>query len=82
MPDCLGTLFSTLCQISALKDAIGSDVYESLTLVVPYLHNMLMVLLIFALGNFKIGATKPIWLDSGSPKGGGMGGSCVHGHGL
>ena len=31
--------------------------------------------------NFKIGATKPIFLDSGSPRGEG-GGSCVRGHGL
>ena len=30
---------------------------------------MFMVLLIFALGNFKIGATKPFFLDSGSPRG-------------
>ena len=44
-------------------------VYESLTLVVPCLHNMFMVLLIFALGNFKIGVTKPIFMDSGSPRG-------------
>ena len=72
MPDCLGTLSSTLCQISALKEAIGSYVYESLTLVVPCLHNMFMVLRIFALGNFNIGATKPIFLDSGSPRGGGF----------
>ena len=45
---------------------------------------MFMVLLIFALGNFKIGATKPIFLDFGSPRGrGGMGGgSCMCGHGL
>ena len=73
VPDCLGTLSSTLCQISALKEAIaiGSYVYESLTLVVPCLHNMFMVLRIFALGNFNIGATKPIFLDSGSPRGGG-----------
>ena len=35
----------------------------------PCLHNMFMVLLIFALGNFKIGATKPIFLDFGSPRG-------------
>ena len=43
-----------------------------MTLVVPYLHNMyiFMVLLIFALGNITIGATKPILLDSGSPRGG------------
>ena len=53
-----------------------------MTLVVPCLHNMFMVLLIFALGNFKIGATKPIFLDSGSPRGERGGGSCVRGHGL
>ena len=42
-------------------------------LVVPCLYNMFkfIVLLIFALGNFNIGATKPIFLDSGSPRGGG-----------
>ena len=40
-------------------------------LVIPSLdlHNIFMVLLIFALGNIKIGATKPIFLDSGSPRG-------------
>ena len=44
-----------------------------MTLVVPIfdLHNIFMVLLMFALGNIKIGATKPIFLDSGSPRGGG-----------
>ena len=59
--------------------------YLIMTLVVPCLHNMFMVLLIFSLGNFKIGATKPIFLDSGSPRGvarGGRGGSCVRRHGL
>ena len=40
-----------------------------MTLVVPCLHNMFMVLLIFALGNFNIGAMKPIFLDSGCPRG-------------
>ena len=40
-----------------------------MTLVVPCLDNIFMVLLIFALGNFKIGATKPSFLDSG-PRGG------------
>ena len=40
-----------------------------MTLVVPCLQNIFMVLLIFAVGNFKIGATKPIFLDSGSPRG-------------
>ena len=44
-----------------------------MTLVVPCLHNMFMVLLIFALGNFKIGATKPIFLDFRSPMGEGEG---------
>ena len=39
-----------------------------MTLVVPCLNNIFMVLLISALGNLKIGATKPIFLDSGSPK--------------
>ena len=57
-----------------------------MTLVVPclQLHNMFMVLLIFALGNINIGATKPIVLDFGSPRGGRGGGSCtcVRGHGL
>ena len=43
-----------------------------------FLHNMFMVLLIFARGNFNIGATKPMFLDSGSPREG----LCVHGHGL
>ena len=54
-----------------------------MTLVVPCLRNMFMVLLIFALGNIKIGATKPIFLDSGSPRGEGVGvHACVRGHGL
>ena len=41
-----------------------------MTLVVPSLdlHNIFMVLLVFALGNIKIGATKPSFLDSGSPR--------------
>ena len=54
--------------------------YLIMTLVVPCLHNMFMVLLIFALGNINIGDPKPIFLDSGSPRG--EGGSCVRGHGL
>ena len=49
-------------------------------LVVPCLDNTFMVLLISALAT--IGATKPIFLDSGSPRGEGGGGSCVRGHGL
>ena len=48
-----------------------------MTLVVPCLHNMFMVLLIFALGNINIGATKPIFLDFGSPRGGPRGGGGV-----
>ena len=53
-----------------------------MTLVVPSLdlHNIFMVLLMFALGNIKIRGMKPIFLDSGSPRG--EGGSCVRGHGL
>ena len=38
-----------------------------MTLVVPCLHNMFMVLLNFALGNFKIGAMKPIFLEKNYP---------------
>ena len=45
-----------------------------MTLVVPCLDNIFMVLLICALA--KIGATKPTFLDSGSPRGGG-GCACV-----
>ena len=50
-----------------------------MTLVVLclHMHNMFMVLLIFALGNFKIGATKPMFLDSGSPRGEGGVRVCV-----
>ena len=53
--------------------------YPFMTLVVyiPCLHNMFMVLRIFALGNFNIGATKPIFLDFGSPRGGGEVCACV-----
>ena len=39
--------------------------------VVPCLDNIFMVLLISALAT--TGATKPIFLDSGSPRGGGRG---------
>ena len=38
-----------------------------MTLVGPYLDNIFMVLLISELA--KNGATKPIFLDSGSPRG-------------
>ena len=41
-----------------------------MTLVVPCLDNIFMVLLISELA--KIGATKPIFLDSGSPRGRGV----------
>ena len=47
-----------------------------MTLVVPSLdqHNIFMALLSqIALGNITIGATKPIFLDSGSPRGEGRG---------
>ena len=48
-----------------------------MTLVVPCLDKIFMVLLISELA--KNGATKPIFLDSGSPRGGGGGGvrACV-----
>jgi len=50
-----------------------------ITLVVPHLDDIIiMVLLISALGNIKIGATKPIFLDLGFLKGA----LCVRGHGL
>ena len=48
-----------------------------MTLVVPRLDNIFMVLLIAELA--KIGSTKPIFLDFGSPRGRG---GVVHGHGL
>ena len=53
-----------------------------MTLVVPSfdLHNIFMVLLMFALENIKIGATKPIFLDSGPL--GGKGGLSMRRHGL
>ena len=49
-----------------------------MTLAVPSLDNIFMALLISEV--VKIGATKPIFFYSGSPRG--EGGSCVHGHGL
>ena len=52
----------------------------TLILVVACLVNIFMVLLISALAT--IGATKPMFLDSGSPRGEGRGGSCMCGHGL
>ena len=50
-----------------------------MTLAVTCLDNIFMVLLISALGNFNIGATKPIaiFLDFGSPRGGGGVRACV-----
>ena len=53
--------------------------YLVMTLVEPCLDNIFIVLLISELA--KIGATKPIFLDCGSPRGRG-GDSCVRGHGL
>ena len=57
-----------------------------MTLVVPSLdlHNIFIVLLMFALENMKIGATKPIFFYSDSPRGEGgvvracMGMVCYH----
>ena len=45
----------------------------TLVVYIPRLDNIFMVLLIFTLGNFRFGATKPIFLDSGSPRGEGGG---------
>ena len=55
-----------------------------MTLVVPSLdlHNIFKVMLMFALGNIKIGATKPLFLDYSSPREGREGGSCMCGRGL
>ena len=52
--------------------------YHVRTLVIPCLDNIFMVLLISELA--KIGAMKPIFLDSGSPRGGyaGVGMVCYH----
>ena len=49
-----------------------------MTLGVLSLDNIFTVLLISEV--VKIGAMKPIFLDSGSPRG--EGGLCMHGHGL
>ena len=49
----------------------------TLQLVVPCFHNMFMVLLIFALEIVNIGAMKPIFLDSGSPRRGEGGFMCA-----
>ena len=58
------TILFNICTISF-------KFYLIMTLVVPCLDNILMVLLMSALAT--IGATKPIFLDSGSPRGGGGG---------
>ena len=57
------TILFNICTISFLS-------YYDIGHVVPCLGNIFMVLLMSALGNFKIGAKKPIFLDSGSPRGG------------
>ena len=46
--------------------------YLIMALVVPRFDDIFMVLLIFALENFQIGVTKPIFLDFGSPEGRGV----------
>ena len=87
VPDCFGTLSSTLCRISVCLEGgnwvicfdntiflkwgilnvpfcsifVPFQFYLVMTLVVPSLNNIFMVLLISALGNFKSGATKPIF---------------------
>ena len=56
------TILFNICTISFLS-------YYDIAIGCTGLHNMFMVLLHFALGNINIGATKPIFLDSGSPRG-------------
>ena len=59
------TILFNICTISILTCYdIGCTKFR-------YLHNIFMVLLIFALGNIKIGATKSFFLEFGSPRGGG-----------
>ena len=53
------TILFNICTISFLS---------YMTLVVPCLDNIFMVLLISALGNFKVGATTNMFLDFGSPR--------------
>ena len=69
------TILFKICTISFLS-------YYDIGCTMVCLHNMFMVLLIFALGNIKVGATKPISLDSVSPRGRGvcacMGMVCYH----
>ena len=56
------TFLFNICTISILTCyGIGLD-----------LHNICMVLLMFAQGNIKFGVTKPIFLDSASPRGEGL----------
>ena len=68
------TILFNICTISFKKNYL----VMTYALVVPSLDNIFMVLLISALRNFKIDATKPIFLDSGFPREE-RGGSCVMG---
>ena len=52
----------------------------TLVVYVPCLDNIFTVLLIARSALAKLGVTKPIFLDSGSPRG--RGGLCMRGHGL
>ena len=69
----LGTMFMTspyfkkrgILNVPFCAIFVPFHFYLVMTLVVPCLDNMFMVLLISELA--KIGATKPIYLDSGSP---------------
>jgi len=72
-------LFCIFWQLQKAAKCTGLFVFHlrppfwSYPLVVPCIDNIFMVLLIAALA--KNGATKPIFLDSGSPRG--KGGLCV-----
>ena len=67
VPDCLGTLSSTLCQISALKEAIGQYVYDIsiflkwgilnvpfCSIFVPFHFYLVMTLVVPCLNNIHI----------------------------
>ena len=61
------TILFNICTSPFLPYDIGCTMFR----------DIFMVFLISALGNFKIGATKPIFLDSGFPKAGGGVRACV-----
>ena len=85
LPDCLETLSSTLCQISALKEAIGSYVYEiniflkwgilnvpfcSILIFVPFHFYLVMTLVVPCLDNvFMVLLISELAKIGGPPRG-------------